>query len=82
MFSGMFKGEYDVSEMSLAELIYDRSRGKDDFIGIPVFTVRCFRHGFIICNHAVTKPRDLNGKRIGFMRWDSNSRYLDERSSN
>jgi 4,5-dihydroxyphthalate decarboxylase len=69
MFAGMFRSEYDISEMSLAELIYHRSRGKDDFIGIPVFTVRCFRHGFIICNNAVAKPQDLDGRRIGFMRW-------------
>jgi 4,5-dihydroxyphthalate decarboxylase len=69
MFTGMFKGEYDVSEMSLAELIYYRSRGKDDFIAIPVFPVRCFRHGFILCDTTIEGPQNLNGKNIGFMRW-------------
>jgi 4,5-dihydroxyphthalate decarboxylase len=69
MFTKMFKGDTDVSEMSLAELIYYRSRGKEEFIGIPIFTVRCFRHGFILCDESIAKPEDLNGKNIGFMRW-------------
>jgi hypothetical protein len=37
LFAGMFKGQYDVGEMSLAELIYYTSRGKAcvDSILIP-----------------------------------------------
>jgi hypothetical protein len=37
MFAGMFKGKYDVSEMSLGELIYYTSRERADFVAIPVF---------------------------------------------
>src|SRR5512145_1554235 len=71
MFAGMFKGEYDVSEMSLGELIYYTSRGKADFIAIPVFPSRMFRHGFIFIHKdsAVDGPADLNGRKIGFLRW-------------
>src|ERR1044072_3473330 len=71
MFAGMFKGQYEVSEMSLGELIYYTSRGKADFIAIPVFLSRMFRHGFIFCRKAagINHPRDLNGKKIGFLRW-------------
>ena len=47
MFAGMFKGQYDVSEMSLGELIYYTSRGRADFVAVPVFPSRMFRHGFI-----------------------------------
>ncbi|HEU4341160.1 MAG TPA: ABC transporter substrate-binding protein, partial [Candidatus Binatia bacterium] len=50
MFSAMFKGGYDVSEMSLAELVYYLTRDRCDFIGIPVFPSRLFRHSFMLCN--------------------------------
>lgn len=71
MFAGMFKGQYDVGEMSLGELIYYTSRTKADFIGIPVFPSRMFRHGFIFCRRssAVLNPGELSGKSVGFLRW-------------
>ena len=71
MFAGMFKGQYDVGEMSLGELIYYTSRSKADFIGIPVFPSRMFRHGFIFCRRSsgIAKPGDLSGKSVGFLRW-------------
>lgn len=71
MFAGMFKGDYDISEMSLGELIYYSSRNKAEFIGIPVFPSRMFRHGFIFCRKSahITKPEDLSGKKVGFLRW-------------
>lgn len=71
MFAGLFKGEYDVSEMSLGELIYYTSRGKAEFVGIPVFPSRMFRHGFIFCRKTagIQKPADLSGRKIGFIRW-------------
>jgi 4,5-dihydroxyphthalate decarboxylase len=71
MFSGMFKGQYDVSEMSLGELIYYTSRNKTDLVAIPVFPSRIFRHGFIFIrkNSGIRRPADLSGKKIGFLRW-------------
>jgi 4,5-dihydroxyphthalate decarboxylase len=71
MFAGMFKGHYDVGEMSLGELIYYTSRSRAEFIGIPVFPSRMFRHGFIFCRRSsgVDKPGDLSGKSVGFLRW-------------
>lgn len=71
MFTAMFKGEFDVSEMSLAELIYYISRNDSDFVGIPVFPSRMFRHGFIFVRKAanINEPEDLVGKRLGFLRW-------------
>lgn len=71
MFAEMFKGHYDASEMSLAELIYYLTRDQCDFIGIPVFPSRLFRHSFIFCNRSsgIQGPQDLNGKKIGALRW-------------
>jgi 4,5-dihydroxyphthalate decarboxylase len=71
MFLGMFKGEFDVSEMSLAELVYYVSRGRSDFLGIPVFPLKMFRHGFIFCNTSsgIGGPENLKGKKIGCPRW-------------
>ena len=71
MFAAMYRGEFDVSEMSLAELIYYTSRNQSDFIGIPVFPSRMFRHGFIVVRRdaGIDTPQDLVGKRLGFLRW-------------
>ena len=71
MFSGMYNGEYDISEMSLAEMIYYLTRDQCDFIGIPVFPSRLFRHTFMLCNRTagIRGPEDLTGKKIGALRW-------------
>ena len=71
MFAGMFNGEYDISEMSLAEMIYYLTRDQCDFIGIPVFPSRLFRHSFMLCNGStnIRGPEDLSGRRIGGLRW-------------
>ena len=44
MFAGMFKGEYEISEMSLGELVYYTSRDRAEFVAIPDFPSRMFRH--------------------------------------
>jgi len=71
VFGRLFNGEVDVSEMSLAELIYYTSRGKADFVAIPVFPSRVFRHAYFFLNRAsgALDPRDLRGRKIGFQRW-------------
>jgi 4,5-dihydroxyphthalate decarboxylase len=71
LFASLFKGEFDAGEMSLAELIYYTSRGKADFIGVPVFPSRVFRHGCLFClrDSGIQGPGDLAGRKIGFQRW-------------
>lgn len=71
MFADFMRGEYDVSEMSLAESVYYISRGQADFVGLPVFPSRYFRHSYWFCNVAagIAGPASIRGKRIGFQRW-------------
>lgn len=58
--------EFDASEYSSSEFISRFSAGQCPFVAIPVFPSRAFRHGFIVVNRKfVTKPKDLEGKRIG-----------------
>ncbi len=71
LFTRMFKGEFDVAEFSLAEYVYYSPRDNSDFIAIPVFPSKIFRHSFIFVNTSakIEKPKDLEGKRIGFVEW-------------
>ncbi len=59
--------EFDVSEMSMSELMMIRDRGDDRFIGIPVFTTRRFYHTGMLVRRdaAITGPVTLKGKRVG-----------------
>lgn len=59
--------EFDVSEMSMSELMMIRARGDDRFIGMPVFTTRRFYHTgiFVRKDAKIDTPADLKGKRIG-----------------
>ena len=58
--------EFDCSEMSLSEYVCRYAAGKRDFVAIPVFPSRAFRHGFIAVNsHIIKSPTDLNSKKIG-----------------
>lgn len=59
--------EFDVSEMSMSELMMIRDRGDNRFIGIPVFTTRRFYHtGMLVRRDAkIAGPADLKGKRVG-----------------
>ena len=59
--------EFDVSEMSMSELMMIRARGDDRFVGIPVFTTRRFYHTgiFVRKNAKIDSPADLKGKRVG-----------------
>ena len=59
--------EFDVSEMSMSELMMIRARGDERFIGMPVFTTRRFYHtGILVRKDAgIDSPAGLKGKRIG-----------------
>ena len=71
LFTRMFNGEFDVAEFSFAEHVYYTSRDNSDFIAIPVFPSKIFRHSFIFLNTSskIERPEDLEGKRIAFVEW-------------
>lgn len=59
--------EIDMAEYSASQYICDTVRGDSEFVALPVFASRVFRHGFIFVNRAsgIREPKDLAGKRIG-----------------
>jgi 4,5-dihydroxyphthalate decarboxylase len=59
--------EFDVAEMSLSSYTVSLFREKKNFIAIPVFPSRFFRHSCIYVNakSGIKEPKDLIGRRIG-----------------
>lgn len=67
IFEGMVHGKFHVSEMGMTYFLRTFKDGESPFVAIPVFPNRAFRHSAIYVNKAsgITRPEDLNGKRIG-----------------
>jgi 4,5-dihydroxyphthalate decarboxylase len=58
--------EFDVAEYSSSEFVQRYANKKCNFVAIPVFPSRTFRHSHIGVNKKIiSKPKDLEGKRIG-----------------
>ena len=69
-FRRMVRGlEFDVCEMALTTYVCARAHGKR-FTALPIFLVRAFHHGAIVINAdaGITRPKDLEGKRVGVNR--------------
>ena len=62
--------EFDVSEMSLGELAYFASRGLNEYLAVPIFPYRMFRHGFVFkrTGGGIASPEDISGKRVALTR--------------
>src|SRR4030088_2184904 len=58
---------YDVSEMSMSAYTNMRAAGRDDFIALPVFPSRVFRHSalYVRTDSDIRRPELLRGKRVG-----------------
>ena len=67
----IFGGEFDASEYGFYHLIEDIAAGKNEFIGLPIFPSKSFRHRCIFVNRqsGIEKPKDLEGKIIGTPLW-------------
>jgi 4,5-dihydroxyphthalate decarboxylase len=68
IFHRVFKfQEFDIAEISGSSFIRTVAAGTSEYIGIPAFVSRLFRHSgiYIRKGSGITKPEDLRGKRIG-----------------
>jgi 4,5-dihydroxyphthalate decarboxylase len=59
--------EFDVAEYSSSEFVQRFASGNCNFVALPVFLSRSFRHDVIAINKrsGIKKPKDLEGKRVG-----------------
>jgi 4,5-dihydroxyphthalate decarboxylase len=59
--------EFDVSEISFSSFIRTVASGTSEYVGIPAFVSRIFRHSgiYVRADAGINKPEDLRGKRIG-----------------
>ena len=59
--------EFDVAELSLSSYTVSLFKEKKNFIAIPVFPSRFFRHSCVYVNakSGIEEPKDLVGKKIG-----------------
>lgn len=59
--------EFDVAEMSLSSYTVSLFKERKNFIAIPVFPSRFFRHSciYVNANAGIREPKDLIGRRIG-----------------
>ncbi len=60
-------GEFDATEISTSALIMLVGRGSRDYVAIPAFTSRAFRHGciFVRSDGSVPSPEALKGRKVG-----------------
>lgn len=61
------RAEFDASELSLSSQLLQVSRGEGDYVALPVFVSRAFRHGAIYLRRdaGIAGPKDLEGRLVG-----------------
>jgi 4,5-dihydroxyphthalate decarboxylase len=58
--------EFDISELSFSSYLVKLAQGENDYVAIPVFLSRAFRHtSLYVRTDIIKKPEDLKGRRIG-----------------
>ncbi len=62
---------YQAGEMSFSQYLIRTSQGEQDFVGLPLFVMRGFRHRcfFVLRNSGLQSLKDLAGKRVGTNGW-------------
>jgi len=63
----MREAAYDVAELSMGSHIARVAAGKRDYVAVPVFLSRSFRHAnlYVRTDRGIDRPEDLAGRRIG-----------------
>ncbi|QJP15735.1 ABC transporter substrate-binding protein [Starkeya sp. ORNL1] len=58
---------FDIAELSMSSHIVQCGRGVQDYVGVPVFLSRAFRHAslYIRTDRGIASPADLAGRTIG-----------------
>lgn len=58
---------FDIAEISMGSQIVQAGRGIEDYVAIPVYLSRAFRHSslYIRTDRGIARPEDLAGKTIG-----------------
>jgi 4,5-dihydroxyphthalate decarboxylase len=62
---------FHAGEMSFSQYLIRLSQGERDFVGMPVFPTRAFRHRcfFVLRDSGLEEFKDLEGKRVGTNAW-------------
>lgn len=63
--------KFDISELSLSSYVMQKI-ARYDYVAIPVFPARRFRHSYIFVNlnSGIKKPSDLSGRRVGVYNYE------------
>ena len=66
-FRSLTNHEFDVTELGLSNYVIALSRGINEYVAIPVFLSRIFRHSaiYIRDDAGIAKPADLIGREVG-----------------
>lgn len=68
IFHRVFKGqEFDICEMSLSSHTLNVARGSSNYVAVPAFLSRAFRHSgiYVRTDRGIHSPEDLRGKKVG-----------------
>ena len=59
--------EFDISELPLSSHMMTTSRGENEYVGVPAFVSRLFRHSgiYIRTDRGIETPQNLAGKTVG-----------------
>src|SRR5215510_4562342 len=63
--------EWEVSEISFAKYCSLIAQGNEDFVALPVFPSRVFRHSsfYVRKDGPIKKITDLKGRKVGIPEW-------------